>query len=161
MHAGVAKDGAHRVQQQHQIVRPGHIDALAPTFLDQLGELQIDLGMDGLGRQEHDGAAGCLAGDDITLGDVTDMFLHVTFHRPPRRRARRLVSGRRQRAVRFQRKFRIDADRSRRRGHFDETVHPPPVAKRVLEGICRIGKRVAHQVFQLHFAKGATRLLVR
>ena len=89
------------------------------------------------------------------------MFLHISFHRPPRRCPVSLATGSGQRAIGFQRKFGIDADRAGRCRHVEETIHPPPIGKCVLETEGVFGKRVADQIFQLHLAETATRLLVR
>ena len=117
MHARIAQDCPHRVQDQHQIVRPGHVDAPTPAFVDKLGKLQIDLGIDGFRWQKHDRAVRGLAGDDVALGDVGDMFLHICLHRPARRCPVSLATGGGQRTIGFQWKFGIDADRARRCRH--------------------------------------------
>ena len=51
MHAGVAQDRPHRMQDQHQIVRPGHVDTAPAALIDKLGKLQIDLGIDRFRRK--------------------------------------------------------------------------------------------------------------
>ena len=89
------------------------------------------------------------------------MFLHICFHRPARRIALGLAACGGQRAVGFQRKFGIDTDRARRRWHIKQAIDAAAIAKRVLETEGAFGKRVTNQIFQLHLAKTATRLLIR
>ena len=161
MHTRITQDRPHRMQDQHQIVRPGHVDAAATAFLDKLGELQIDFGINRFRRQEHDRAVRRLARDDITLGDVVDMLLYIRFHHPAGRSTFGLAIGSGQRPVGFQRKLGIDADRTRRRRHIKETIDTAAIAKRMLEIESTFRKRVTNQVFQLHFTETAARLLVR
>ena len=161
MHPRITQDRPHRMKDQHQIVRPGHIDTPATAFLDKLWKLQVDLGIDRFRGQEHDRAVRRLARDDVALGDIGDMFPYIILHHPPRRRPFGVGSGGAKRAVGFKRKFGIDADRARRCRHVEKTVDATAIAKRVLKAEGALGKRVTNQVFKLHLAKTAACLLVR
>ena len=92
MHAGIAQDRPHCMKDQHQIVRPGHVDTAPAALIDKLGKLKIDLGIDRFRGKKHDRAVRCLARNDIALGDVGDMFLHVGLHRAAGCRALGLAS---------------------------------------------------------------------
>ena len=50
MHAGITQNSSDRMQQQHQIIRPRHIDTRLAAGLDQLWQLNIDFGINRFGR---------------------------------------------------------------------------------------------------------------
>ena len=50
MHARITQNGSDRMQQQHQIIRPRHIDTRLAAGLDQLWQLNIDFGINRFGR---------------------------------------------------------------------------------------------------------------
>ena len=76
-----------------------------PTGLDQLWQLQINLGIDLLGWQKQNCTLGRFTGDDIFGSNIGDMFFHICLKPPPRHITRRLVVGGHELAIGFKRKF--------------------------------------------------------
>ena len=123
----------------------------------------MQLGIDRLGRQKHQGRFGGLARHaDILVADVGDVLAHRLLEGPLRglqglRIARRHGA---QRAIALQRKLGIDGNRPRRMRQLQQAVGAHPRGQRHLEGVGRGRQRAGHQVVQLHLAEGAARLLV-
>ena len=139
MHACIAQDRPHGMQNQHQIIRSCHIDTPLAAFIDDPWQLQIDLGIDGFRRQEHDGTVGGFARHDIALGNISDVLFNIGFQRAAGLVTCGLVTGFGQAAVGLQRKFGINTDGARRVGHFDKTIDAFAIAKRVLKAVGAVG----------------------
>ena len=160
-HARVLQDGAHRVQRRHAGRGRYDPDPCVEAFADDVGEIGVQFGIDGLGRQEHQRAIGRLAFEDVFFRNRLDMR--------PDRGLERLRGGARfgvggsiaQRLIGLEREFRVDHDRTRRVGQMDQAIRPLAVRQGLLQRIAVLGQRLGHDVGQLDFPEGPARLLVR
>ncbi len=128
--------------------------------LHQIFEMLVDIGENRFRRHEDEGGILCLAANEIFLGDIANMHLHVpaellhggTFG------FRRLV--RLDGVPGFQRKLGIDDERRRIVRHLDGAVRPVTVRKcrLQLEGTRRQG--VGDQRLHARLSEGAACLLV-
>ena len=111
-HPRVLQDLLHHLDRQHQQRRRHQHDAGAVGLLDDVVEAVVDFGIDRFRRHEHQRGVLRLAGDQVFFGDVGDM-LHDVVAQPLRGDLAFLVAARVvQRGHRFQREFRVDAERA-------------------------------------------------
>ena len=65
------------MQNQHQIIRPGHIDMLTAAFVNQTWQLNVDFGIDRFRWQKQNRAFGCFPRNDIFVGNIIDMLFDI------------------------------------------------------------------------------------
>ena len=110
MHTRIAQDRPHRMQQQHQIIRPRHIDMRAAAGLNQFWQLQIDLSIYGFRRQKQNRAFGGFPRNNIFFGNIGDVFFYIAFHHAARRFSTGFICCLGHTAIGFEREFRINAN---------------------------------------------------
>ena len=159
-HLHVLEDGADGVQRRPQGGGRDDEDPRPVRFLDGVGEVPVQLGIDRLRGQEHERGVGRFAHDHVAPRDVADMGEDRRAEGARRRLARVVAPGLAQRVVALQRALRVDGDGARRVRERQQAVGAAAVGKRRLEAVGRRREDLAHQVGQLDFAEGTAHLLV-
>ena len=121
----------------------------------------VDFGKHRLGGDEHHRAIRGFSGHDVFLGDGFDVAPHIGTEQCPRRAP--VAVGQAfivHAVVVFQRKLGIHAHSPARGRQFQHAVGPRAVAQHMLKGKRRGRQHVAHQPFELDFAKRPPRALV-
>ena len=158
-HLDVAQDGPDRGERRHQGGRRHDPHPPAVRFLDDVGEIGMELGIDRLARHEHQRRFGGDAGDDVFLGDRQHVAADVGGEGPAGEGRRGIAAGLAERVVGLLGELGVDRDRAGRVGQPDQAIDPA-AAERGLQLEGSRGQGVAQQVFQQDLAEAAARLLV-
>ena len=129
-------------------------------FLNHILELLVEIGIDRLGRHEHDGGLVGLAGNQIFLRDVTHVLQHIAPEAGFRRFEFLFAAGGFQGIEGFEWKLGIDYQLQVRLGQNHQTVRPRAVAQRALKDKGAGVQPVADDRFHAALAISTARLLV-
>ncbi len=78
--AGVAHDRLHDLDRHHQKRRRDDDDLGFMRLLDEILEMLVQIGIKRFRRHEEHGYVLGLAGDEISLGNILDMFADIAAH---------------------------------------------------------------------------------
>ena len=156
----ILEDCAHGIQRRHASRRRNDPDAGGKTIPHDIRKARMQFCVNRFAWQKHDRTICGFTFDDVSFGDVLDVFADRNCKVPKRRLLGVLRFSAHELFVGLKRKFGINHDRPRRIWQVHKAVCPSSIRQGRLQGVAVAWQRLRDDIRQLYLTKCSAGLLV-